>query len=65
MKEQDKDSWNDAVDFDNKLRNRNSNFKHEQFLHRSCLPLNEIDFENLEDKGQLSFLGECEGMCGV
>jgi hypothetical protein len=65
MKYNDKDSWNDAVDFDKSLRNRNTKFKHEPYLHRSCLPLDEIDFDNAEDKGQLSFLGECEGMCGV
>ena len=65
MKYNDKVSWNDAVDFDKKLRDRDTKFKHEQYLHRSCLPLDEIDFDNIEDKGQLSFLGECEGMCGV
>tara|TARA_R110002096_G_scaffold144555_1_gene301513 strand:- start:91 stop:921 length:831 start_codon:yes stop_codon:yes gene_type:complete len=65
MKYNDKVSWNDAVDFDKKLRNRDTKFKHDQYLHRSCLPLDEIDFDNAEDKGQLSFLGECEGMCGV
>ena len=61
MKYNDKDSWNDAIDFDKKLRKRNNN----EYLHRSFLPLDEIDFDNAEDKGQLSFLGECEGMCGV
>jgi hypothetical protein len=40
-------------------------FKQEQFVHRSCKPLDEVDFENAEDKGQLSFLDECDGMCGV
>tara|TARA_R100000734_G_C3226830_1_gene36296 strand:+ start:72 stop:524 length:453 start_codon:yes stop_codon:yes gene_type:complete len=61
MKYNEKESWNDAIDFDKKLRERNNN----EYLHRSCLPLDEIDFDNIEDKGQLSFLGECEGMCGV
>ena len=28
-------------------------------------PLDEVDFDTLEDKGQLSFLDECDGMCGV
>ena len=65
MKYNDKDSWNDAVDFDKSLRKGKTKYKHDQYLHRSCLPLDEIDFDNAEDKGQLSFLGECEGMCGV
>jgi len=65
MKINDVESWNDAVDFDKKLRARKTKYKHEQYLHRSCLPLDEIDFDNLEDKGQYTFLDECEGMCGV
>ena len=35
-------------------------------LHRSCLPLDKVDFRSAEDAGQLSMFGnECEGMCGV
>tara|TARA_R110002096_G_scaffold221889_1_gene410772 strand:- start:490 stop:1320 length:831 start_codon:yes stop_codon:yes gene_type:complete len=65
MKKNDKESWEDAVNFDKKLRERTSSFKHEQYVHRSCVPLDEVDFDNLEDKGQITFLDECEGMCGV
>lgn len=36
-----------------------------QFMHRSCKPLDEVDLSTAEDHGQLSFLGECDGMCGV
>ena len=41
--------------------------KSKPFLHRSCKPLGEIDFDNDEDKGQQvwDFQAECEGMCGV
>jgi len=50
------------------------------YLHRSCKPLDEIDFDNDIDKGQLvmfeggrhgeivsvmDFKSECEGMCGI
>lgn len=36
------------------------------FLHRSCKPLNEVDFSTEEERGQLNmFNNECEGMCGV
>ena len=36
------------------------------WLTRRCVPLEEIDFRNAEDAGQLSMFGnECEGMCGV
>lgn len=38
----------------------------EQFTHRSLLPLDEVDFSNAEDRGQLNlFINECEGMCGT
>lgn len=37
------------------------------FLHRSCRPLDQIDFRDDIEKGQqvFSFLDECDGMCGV
>ena len=37
-----------------------------EFLHRSRVPLNKIDFSTDEDRGQLNmFNNECQGMCGV
>lgn len=36
------------------------------FLHRKCIPLDEVDFSTEEERGQLDLFGnECEGMCGV
>lgn len=36
------------------------------FLHSSCVPLAEVDFDANPHEGQLDlFLNECEGMCGV
>lgn len=38
------------------------------FLHRSCKPLDTIDFRNDVDRGQMllrEFADECDGMCGV
>lgn len=36
------------------------------FLHRSCVPLDQVDFSTEEERGQLNmFNNECEGMCGV
>jgi hypothetical protein len=39
----------------------------EVFLHNTRKPLDKIDFRNDVDRGQtlLSFMDECEGMCGV
>ena len=36
-----------------------------QFMHRSLKPLRDVDFRTMEEMGQLNFLDECEGMCGV
>ena len=62
MKINDQKSWDDAVSFDHAIRNLK---KQKQYLHSSQKPLDEVDFRNLEDMGQLSFLDECEGLCGV
>lgn len=35
------------------------------FLHDSLIPLDKVDFSTEEDRGQLNFSNECEGMCGV
>jgi hypothetical protein len=57
-----------AVVVDRKLRDIHKNFrtKGEIYLHRSCVPLDEVDLSTAEDHGQLNlFNNECEGMCGV
>lgn len=54
--------WEDAVEFDERIRDSGGT-RGQCFLHRSCQPLVQIDF-NKEDEG--GFFGdECEGMCGV
>lgn len=36
------------------------------FVHRSMLPLEDVDFRTEEDRGQGSLFGEeCEGLCGI
>jgi hypothetical protein len=46
---------------------RNSDdFQSIPFLHKSCQPIETVDFSSEEDRGQLSLFGnECTGMCGV
>jgi hypothetical protein len=44
------------------------NFNSTPFLHRSCVPLDQVDLSTDEDRGQgilAGFNAECEGMCGV
>lgn len=57
------DEFLDAVMFD-RMR-KFGNMKAEGYLHRSCRPLESVDLETLEEKGQINWLNECEGMCGV
>ena len=59
MRASDPISWANAVDFDKQINKRG------EYLHRQRVPLDEVDLTTLEDHGQLSFLDECEGMCGV
>ena len=52
----------DAVEVDHAIRNG----RHQQFMHRSLKPLDQVDLSTPEERGQLNlFLNECEGMCGV
>ena len=62
------DAWADAIEFDKVIRNAGIGSAREaQYLHRSSVPLDEVDLLTPVDKGQkeFTFLDECDGMCGV
>ena len=67
MRDNDPDSWADAVAVDEAIRDSRSSGVNEQlFVHRSLKPLPEVDLTTVEDEGQINFFDEeCEGMCGV
>ncbi|KAB2666769.1 hypothetical protein F9K91_02185 [Brucella tritici] len=66
MRDNDPVSWADAIEMDKTIRSGFRGMKKELFLHRSCVPLDQVDLSTAEDRGQLNlFLNECEGMCGV
>jgi 3'-phosphoadenosine 5'-phosphosulfate sulfotransferase (PAPS reductase)/FAD synthetase len=72
LRDERPDEWADAVQFDRQLRTASkfaqggSATRGQVYLHRSLLPLAEVDLSTAEDHGQASlFGGECEGMCGV
>tara|TARA_R100001509_G_scaffold142513_2_gene97948 strand:+ start:207 stop:725 length:519 start_codon:yes stop_codon:yes gene_type:complete len=67
LKNGNPDEWRDVVHVDSQIRHGGSGDKtNKQFMHRSLQPIDEVDFRNLEDMGQLNFFDEeCEGMCGV
>jgi hypothetical protein len=56
------DEWLATVEADKQIRAASGK---PQFMHRSLKPLDEVDLSTAEDHGQLNFLSECEGMCGV
>jgi hypothetical protein len=74
------DEWTRAVAFDHAIRDADREGQDVKkmlvgipFVHRQCVPLDEADIRDDDDKqGQLRFPGlmgveenECEGMCGV
>lgn len=71
MRDNHPDEWKKAVKYDRLLRSLNpsrqsAGIKGKIFLHRSCVPLDEVDLTTEEELGQLDMFGnECEGMCGV
>jgi hypothetical protein len=70
LQTEEPDEFARAVKFEKDLqtiKRRSDNMDSTPFLHRSCKPLDQIDFRNDIEKGQqvFSFLDECDGMCGV
>jgi len=65
MKESSPEEWEDACKFDESIRNNGGDYG-QLFVHRSCIPLRDVDLRTLKDHGQMSMWdGECAGMCGV
>ena len=71
---ENKNDWDKLIKFDKGLRDnkdwwghgkRNTRNKNNLYLHRSCKPLEEIDFKNTNDN-QSNFVESCEeGYCGI
>ena len=65
MKKNSPEDFNDAVEFDKKIRKINKDPNVEIFTHKSLKPLDEVQFKEKENKQLDLFNEECEGMCGV
>ena len=71
LRDEEPNEFKKAITFDSLLRRAYKQsddvMKMEVYLHRSCKPLDEIDFDSDEQKGQMvwDFQAECEGLCGV
>lgn len=58
------DEFEEACQFDDAIRIARQ-MDNLQFVHSDRIPLRQVDLQSPEDRGQLSFLDECDGMCGV
>jgi len=66
MKMDNPKDFKDAVEFERIIHEGLKRSKGIMYLHNSLQLLDEVDFENAEDKGQLNmFNNECEGYCGI
>lgn len=66
MKDNHPEEFQKAVDFDHTIRDMTvAGREQPAYVHRSCVPLDEAEF-NATDPNQVDmFNAECEGMCGV
>jgi hypothetical protein len=66
MKTERLSEFKEAIELDKKIRTGAKNIKDNLYLHKSCKPLDEVEFDKKENDKQLDmFNNECEGMCGV
>jgi hypothetical protein len=69
LRDEEPEEFARAVEFESKLQEtkaKSANFKTQPFLHRSLVPLDQVDFSTAEERGQGNlFNNECLGMCGV
>jgi hypothetical protein len=66
MKKERPEEFADAIALDKDIRLINKDPNMKNYTHKSCKPLDEVDFDKKEDDKQLNmFNNECEGMCGV
>lgn len=65
MRDNRPDEWAEAVEFDRLIRHQRDLIG-QAYLHRSCVPLDEVDLRTAEERGQLNLWdNECAGVCGV
>ena len=65
LRDNDPKGWQEAIRVDAKIRKGMPGTQAEMFVHQSLKPLAEVDLRTDEDLGQMTFLGECDGMCGM
>jgi hypothetical protein len=69
---ENKKEWDEVVALDKAIREGTKRNTDQVFLHKDCVPLDEVDLRTAAEKGQKELfyedfgqLDNCEGMCGV
>lgn len=66
IRDEDPKGWTKAVEFDARIRTGIHKVRAKCFVHRDCVPLDQVDLSTDDERGQgLLWGNECEGMCGV
>lgn len=67
MKNNRPDEWAEVVDIDKSLRAAGPlrGMRELQYMHRSAIALEDVDFDWWSHQQNFGFLEECEGMCGI
>lgn len=69
LKKHEPEAFAEAVRVEKELQStkaKTDNMRSVPWLHKSCVPLEDVDLSTEEDAGQLDMFGnECEGLCGV
>lgn len=69
LKNEEPEEFEKAVALDKMIRPNFGGLKQQVYLHKSGLPLDEVDLRTDEEKGQTTFFdtwnNECDGMCGL
>jgi hypothetical protein len=69
LKDYEPEAFAEAVRVEKELQRTKAltdNMRSVPWLHKSCVPLDQVDLSNDKDAGQLDMFGnECEGLCGV
>ena len=58
------ETWQDALEVDEAIRDGIKGTTDKLYLHRSAKPLKDVVFEDLDETHAISFLDECSGLCG-
>ena len=59
-----KEEWKEVVEFDRLIRT-GTKTDDQVFLHKDCLPIDQVNLEDKKDDQIDLFNNECEGMCGI